>query len=59
MQQQAWQATKEAQVVLWLVDAQDGLMPADIQLAQRLRELNKPVILVVNKMDGKAPAVAC
>jgi GTP-binding protein len=59
MQQQAWQATKEAQVVVWLVDAQDGLMPADIQLAQRLRELNKPVILVVNKMDGKAPAVAC
>ncbi len=50
--QQSWQAIEEAHVILWLVDAKTGLMPADYQLAEHLRRIKKPVILVVNKSDG-------
>ncbi|MFI4954675.1 MAG: ribosome biogenesis GTPase Der [Gammaproteobacteria bacterium] len=57
--EQAWQGVEEAHVVFWLVDAQTGPTSIDAQLADRLRQLSKPVILVVNKSDHKATAVAC
>lgn len=50
---QAHLALTEANVVLFVVDSQQGLTAADEQIAQQLRELNKPVHLVVNKIDGQ------
>ncbi|MFH1173110.1 MAG: ribosome biogenesis GTPase Der [bacterium] len=45
------QALKEATAIVFLVDAKDGLLPQDKQLAQLVRKLNKPTLLVVNKVD--------
>ena len=41
----------EADVLLMLVDGRDGLVPADAEVAQRLRQVGVPVVLVVNKVD--------
>ncbi len=51
---QSWRAVHEADLVLFLVDLRAGRTGADEALAQRLRALNKPVLLVANKMDGVA-----
>ncbi len=58
LEQQAELALDEADAVLFVTDARDGLVPADEEIAQRLRRLSKPVILVVNKMDGVQADVA-
>jgi GTP-binding protein len=42
---------EQAQVIVFLVDARAGVTPLDQRVAERLRTLNKPVILVVNKCD--------
>ena len=36
-----------------MVDAKDGLVPADEQIVKRLHELGQPVILAINKTDDK------
>ncbi len=41
-----------ADLVLFVVDAKDGLMPHDAEIARRLRTLKKPIMLVANKADG-------
>ncbi len=45
-------AMSDAEVVLFLVNAQDGLMPDDHTIADMLRRIDKPVILVANKADN-------
>lgn len=52
MTKQAWLATKEADAVLFMVDARAGLNPEDILIATKLRKLNKKIFLVINKIDG-------
>ncbi len=52
---QALQAIAEADCVLFLVDARDGLTPEDSRIHQFLREQGKPGFLVVNKTDGLDP----
>jgi len=49
---QALQAVSEADLVLFMVDGKDGLVPADQEVAQVLRQTKKPVITVVNKADN-------
>ncbi len=48
---QAQQALKEADLVLFVVDAQAGVLPQDQVLAQMVRALKKPAWLIVNKVD--------
>src|SRR6266853_4725527 len=38
-------------LLLFVVDAKDGLSPIDLDLARRLRRIDKPLILVINKVD--------
>ncbi|WP_422444271.1 ribosome biogenesis GTPase Der [Thermoanaerobacterium sp. DL9XJH110] len=52
MKRQADFAIETADVILFLVDAKDGLTPADEDVAGLLRRSGKPVILVVNKVDN-------
>jgi len=52
VQDQARVAMAEADVILFVVDAQAGLAPLDHEVADRLRRSEKPVILVVNKADN-------
>jgi GTP-binding protein len=49
---QAEFAIDEADVVLLTVDARDGLLPTDRAILDRLRRAGKPMLLVVNKVDG-------
>ena len=44
-------ALEAADVVLFVVDRQDGLLPLDNELAAKLRRASRPVVLVVNKID--------
>lgn len=48
-------AVKGADLVLFLVDARDGLTPPDAKVATLLRGVDVPVQLVVNKAEGDGP----
>lgn len=52
MSSQSWAAVNEANVVLFLVDGKHGCTAADKLIGQKLRELHKVTVLVVNKTDG-------
>jgi GTP-binding protein len=52
MRYQAKLAIDEADVILFVVDAKDGLTAADQEVAAILRTARKPVLLVVNKVDS-------
>ncbi|MDY6981758.1 MAG: ribosome biogenesis GTPase Der [Pseudomonadota bacterium] len=49
---QSLQAIEEADLVMLLVDARDGLTSGDEFIIEHLRKTQKPVSLVVNKIDG-------
>jgi GTP-binding protein len=51
MRTQAMLAIEEADVVLFVVDGRAGVMPLDQEVAEILRRADKPVLLIVNKMD--------
>ena len=52
MAKQTRQAVAEADVVLVLVDARDGISGQDHDIANYLRRLGKPCLLVANKSEG-------
>ncbi len=45
-------ALEEADIVFFMVDAREGLSASDKVIAETLRKLAKPVVLVTNKIDG-------
>jgi GTP-binding protein len=49
--EQARAAIREADLVLFLVDARAGITPGDEELAQILRESKKDVLVLANKID--------
>ncbi len=52
MREQSQLAIEEADIILFLMDGRDGLNPADEEVAHMLRQVDKPVLFVVNKIDG-------
>lgn len=52
MRAQAQIAMDTADVILFLVDVRQGLVDADHKVADMLRRCQKPVVLVVNKVDS-------
>ena len=42
---------REVDVILWLVEPSDFVGPGDRHIAERLKKVNTPVILVINKTD--------
>src|SRR5262245_55344522 len=44
-------AIESASVILLVVNVQEGIVPLDREVAQRLRRSGKPVLVVVNKVD--------
>ena len=57
MAKQTRQAVAEADVVLFLVDARDGISGQDHDIANYLRRLGKPCLLVANKSEGLQAAL--
>jgi GTP-binding protein len=51
VQSQARAAVKQADAILFVVDAQSGLLPQDEEIARTLRRSDKPMALAVNKID--------
>src|SRR5438874_1180643 len=46
-------ALRESELVLFVVDAKDGLTPVDEELARVLRKSAKPTVLIANKIDNQ------
>ena len=45
-------AITEADIIIFLVDVRDGVTTFDLEVADRLRPVNKPMFLVANKADN-------
>ncbi len=52
MKRQAEIAIEMADVIAFLVDGQEGITPADEEVANMLRKSKKKIVLVVNKIDA-------
>lgn len=52
MREQSQLAVEEADVILFVMDGRQGLTPSDIEVAAILRRFPKPLLYVVNKVDG-------
>jgi GTP-binding protein len=50
---QAEEAMRQADIIVWVVDASTGLTAADDEVADKLRPSKKPVILVANKAENQ------
>ncbi len=50
--QQSIRAAEEADIIVFIVDGREGLNVEDKTIANQLRKLEKPVVLVVNKSEG-------
>lgn len=51
--EQTLKAINEADVIIWLVDGQDGVVPVDQDLAKKLRSHSDRIYLAVNKTEGQ------
>jgi GTP-binding protein len=49
----AEEALRDSDLLLFVVDAKEGLSPIDEDLARMLRKSQKPVVLVINKIDNE------
>ncbi|MFC1939441.1 ribosome biogenesis GTPase Der [Chloroflexota bacterium] len=45
-------AIAEADVIIFLVDVREGVMPLDLEITDMLRQTSKPVLLMANKADN-------
>jgi GTP-binding protein len=52
MREQTQLAIEESDVIIFLMDGREGLLPADRDIAALLRGFEKPVFYAVNKIDG-------
>lgn len=57
MARQTLQAIAEADSIVFLVDAREGMTPQDQMIADQLRRTGRPVWLAVNKAEGMPRAV--
>ncbi len=53
IEEQIQTGIREADLLLFVVDAREGIVSLDRTVAKRLRAINKPVLLVANKCDGE------
>ena len=54
MRQQTEIAIRDADVILFMIDARAGVLPLDESFAALLRRADKPVVLAANKVEGRA-----
>ncbi|MCY3022917.1 MAG: ribosome biogenesis GTPase Der [Planctomycetota bacterium] len=53
IEDQIQKAVHAATVLVLVVDCQEGLTPMDREVAARLRQLNRPLLVAANKSEGK------
>jgi GTPase len=54
---QVEEAIQEADLIIFLLDGLEGLLPMDREIADHLRRTAKPVFFVINKIDGEKQEV--
>ncbi|MBI2852530.1 MAG: ribosome biogenesis GTPase Der [Chloroflexi bacterium] len=52
VKEQVGMALVEADLIIFVVDVRDGVMPLDLEIAAMLRKVGKPILLVANKADN-------
>ena len=52
IEQQIRIGLEESDLILFVVDGQTGVVPLDVDVAERLRHVDKPKLMVVNKCDS-------
>jgi GTP-binding protein len=55
VEQQVLRAIRESELIIWVVDVNEGIHPSDQELAPLLRRSAKKVILAANKADHPSP----
>ncbi len=58
MREQSQLAVEEADIILYVMDVKDGLTASDVEIASMLRKVDKPVLYLVNKVDGEKQETA-
>jgi GTP-binding protein len=56
--QQISYGISEADLIFFVVDGISGLFPGDKDIVQQLRKVDKPVFLIINKIDSKKARLA-
>lgn len=56
MRAQTETAMRDADAVLFVLDARDGVTPPDVEFAKLARASGKPVVVAANKSEGRAGA---
>ncbi len=57
MREQSQLAIEEADIILFVADGREGLTSSDVEVAGMLRRVEKPVLYVVNKVDGDSQEI--
>lgn len=52
IKEKAWEASLEANLILFVLDGRRELLPAEEELFLSLKQLDKPIIVVINKIDS-------
>jgi len=52
VKEKAWEASKDADILLFVLDGKRGLLPAEEELYFSIKKLNKPILVVINKIDS-------
>lgn len=52
LNKQAYYSAEDVDIILFLVDGKEGLGGGDKYILERLKDINTPIILVLNKIDG-------
>src|SRR5436305_1726789 len=50
---QGQRAIRSADILVFVVDGREGLVPGDERIAQELRQTGRPVLVAINKTDDK------
>lgn len=58
MARQSEQAIYESDAVVFVVDGRNGITPQDVLIANKLRMLDKPVYVAINKVEGVDKIIA-
>jgi len=51
VKEKAWEASKDADILLFLLDGKRGLLPAEEELYITIKKMDNPILVVVNKID--------
>jgi GTP-binding protein len=52
VKEKAWEASSDADILLFILDGKRGLLPAEEELYFTVKKMNKPILVVVNKIDS-------